>query len=99
MGILVKKDLCDELKGFDETIKIAEDMDFARRASKMADFGIIKSVVIYSSDRRLKTDGWFKTGIKFFLCELHMIFLGPVRSDVFKYKFGHYKKKERGKKK
>jgi len=97
MGILVKKDLFDELKGFDETIRIAEDMDFARRANKIANFGIIKSVVLYSSDRRLKTDGWFRTGIKFFLCELHMIFIGPVRSDIFKYKFGHYKNKEKTK--
>lgn len=90
MGILAKKDLFVRLNGFDETIKLAEDHDFARRAGKIAKFGIIRSVKLYSSDRRAKTDGWFRTGIKFLFCQLHMIFIGPVRSDIFKYKFGHY---------
>ena len=34
---------------------------------------------------------WIKTAIKYVLCELHMIFIGPVRSDIFDYKFDHYK--------
>ncbi len=95
MGILVKKDLFEKLGGFDEEIKLAEDMDFARRAKYKfkARFGIIKSQKIYFSDRRLKTDGWLVTGAKFFLCELYMIFIGPAKSDIFKYKFGHYEKK------
>ena len=94
-GIMVKKNLFEKLNGFDESIKLAEDMDFARRARKIfkANFGIIRSVKIFTSDRRLKTDGWFSIGAKFFLCEMHMIFIGPVRSDIFKYRFNHYKKK------
>ncbi len=90
IGILVKKDLFGRLNGFDETIKLAEDHDFARRAGKIANFGIIRSVELYSSDRRAKADGWFTTSIKLLLCELHMIFIGPVRSNIFKYRFGHY---------
>lgn len=95
MGILVKKDLFEKLGGFDEEIKLAEDMDFARRAKYKfkASFGIIRSQRIYFADRRLKTDGWLATGVKFFLCELYMIFIGPAKSDIFKYKFGHYDKK------
>lgn len=94
MGILIKKDLFDKLGGFDEEIKLAEDMDLARRAKKKfkAKFGIIRSENIFFSDRRFKTDGWFSTGVKYFICELHMIFIGPVKSDIFKYKFGHHNK-------
>ena len=79
--------------GFDEDVKLAEDHYLARRATRVfgVAFGIIKSTEIFVSDRRFKTDGWFSTGIKYFLCELHMIFLGPVRSNIFKYKFGHHK--------
>jgi len=88
-GILVKKNLFEKLGGFDEDVKLAEDMYLARRAKKIAKFGIIRSVKIYASDRRVKEDGWLKIGLKFFLCELYMIFIGPVRSDIFKYKFGH----------
>lgn len=96
-GILVKKELFDKLGGFDEDVKLAEDHYLARRATKLfnARFGIIKSTEIFVSDRRFKTDGWFSTGIKFLLCELHLIFIGPVKSDIFKYKFGHYKNKDK----
>jgi len=92
MGIFIKKEIFEKLKGFDEEIKIAEDHDLARRAKKFfkARFGIIKSVNIFVSDRRFKTDGWLKTGIKFLFCELYMIFIGPVKSDIFKYRFNHY---------
>lgn len=92
MGILAKKDLFLLLNGYDETIKLAEDHDLSRRAGKIARYGIIKSVKINFSDRRFKKDGLLKTALKYLLCELHMIFLGPVRSNVFEYEFDHYKK-------
>jgi glycosyltransferase involved in cell wall biosynthesis len=91
-GILVKKNLFDKLGGFDEDVKLAEDHYLARRATKLfkARFGIIKSTEIFVSDRRFKTDGWASVGLRYLLCELHMIFWGPVKSDIFKYKFGHH---------
>jgi glycosyltransferase involved in cell wall biosynthesis len=94
MGILCKKELFDKLGGYDEDVKLAEDHYLASRAQKLfkAKLGIIKSTEIFVSDRRFKTDGWFSVGIRYFLCELHMIFIGPVRSDIFNYKFNHYKK-------
>jgi len=94
MGILIKKELFEKSGGFDEDIKLAEDHYLARRAIKLfkAKFGIIKSTKIFISDRRFKTDGWFSVGIKYLLCELHLIFIGPVKSDIFKYKLGHYEK-------
>ena len=95
MGIFAKKDIFEKIKGFDEDVKLAEDMDMARRAKRLlkAKFGIIKSTEIFVSDRRFRTDGWIRTGIKFFLCELHLIFLGPPKTDIFKYKFDHHKGK------
>lgn len=91
VGIIIKKDLFEKLNGYDESIKLSEDHDLARRAVKLAKFGVIRSVKVLVSDRRFKKDGWIKTGIKYFLCEMHIIFLGPVKSDIFKYKFNHYK--------
>lgn len=92
-GVLIKKPLFWELKGYDETITLAEDHDLARRAKKRANFGILRADKIFISDRRFKKDGWLNMGVKYFFCELHMIFLGPVRSDIFKYKFDHYNKR------
>ena len=93
-GILIRKDIFSKLNGFDESVTLAEDHDLARRAAKIARYGLIKSTRIFISDRRFKKDGWIKTGFKYFLCELHMIFKGPVKSDIFKYKFDHYSKKD-----
>lgn len=92
VGILVQRELFEKLHGYDETITLAEDHDLARRAVKYGTLGIIRSTSILVSDRRFKKDGWWVTGAKYLLCELHTIFIGPVRSDIFKYKFNHYKK-------
>jgi len=91
VGILIKKELFNQLNGYDEDIKLAEDHDLGRRAAKHSKFGIIRSAEILVSDRRFKKDGWANIGMKYFLCELHTIFIGPVKSDIFKYKFNHYK--------
>ncbi|MFH1656410.1 MAG: glycosyltransferase [Candidatus Nealsonbacteria bacterium] len=90
MGILIDKDIFNSIKGFDEKIKLSEDHDLIRRAKRLGKFGIIKSSKIFISTRRFQTDGWFKTYFKFILCEFHMIFIGPVKKDIFKYKFDHY---------
>jgi len=87
MGILVKKEIFKKLNGFDKSITLAEDHDFARRAKKIGKYGIIKSNKIFVSIRRFRKDGWLKIVLKYFLCELHMIFIGPVR-------FGRYFEKK-----
>jgi len=92
-GVLVKKPLFFELKGYDESIKLAEDHDLARRAKKKARYGILKTNKIFISDRRFKKEGRLNVGIKYLLCELHMILKGPVRSNIFKYRLDHYCKK------
>lgn len=90
--IIVKREIFDKVGGFDETIALAEDMYFVRQARKFGTFGILLSTKIFGDTRRLKKDGWMKTYANFLLCELHMIFLGPVRSDIFRYKFDHYER-------
>jgi len=99
-GILIKKDLFERTGGFEEDIKLSEDHSLARYAKKAfkINFGIIRSARIFVADRRFKTDGWLNIGIKYFLCELHLIFIGPVKSDIFKYRFDHYGKRTKGRK-
>ena len=94
MGIMIKKELFNKINGYDESIKLAEDHDLGRRAAKYGKFGIVKSTEILISTRRFKKDSWIVTGAKFFLCQLHMICIGPVRSNIFNYKFNHYKDKK-----
>jgi len=97
MGLLIDKDIFNKLDGFDKNVTLAEDHDLTRRAQKLGKYGVLKSSKIFVSDRRFKKDGWAKTYSKYLFCEGHMIFLGPVKSDIFEYKFGHYLKNKKNK--
>ena len=92
-GILITRDMFEKAGGFDEDVTLAEDHYLARRAQRIlqAKCGIIRSTEIFVSDRRFRRDGWLRVGLKYMLCELHLIFIGPVKSDIFNYKFNHYK--------
>ena len=96
IGVLIKKSLFSKLNGYDETIKLSEDRDFGKRAIEYGKFGIIKSTEIFISDRRFEKDGWATTTIKYLLSELHAFFIGPIKSDIFNYKFNHYKDEKSG---
>ncbi len=95
MGILVKREVFDKVGGFNEEIKMAEDHFFARQASKFSKFGIINSTKIYITLRRYEKDGYFSTYFKYFLCEFYMLSGKPAKSDLFKYEFDQYSKKQR----
>jgi len=86
MGILIKKELHQKINGFDEKTTIAEDHDYVLSASRFGKFRIIRSVRIFFSLRRYKEDGWLQTIIKYLICELHRIFIGPVKSKALGYK-------------
>lgn len=94
MGILVKKWLHQKIGGFDEKIKIAEDHHYVQIISKIGKFGMIKSSKIFVSLRRIKKEGWVRIGLKYSFTELHMKFKGPIRKELFQYKFNHYDKED-----
>ncbi|MDP1538478.1 MAG: glycosyltransferase [bacterium] len=94
-AILVKKEIFKKVKGFDEDIKLAEDHYFVRQASKIGKFGVIKSIRIHIHLRRFQADGYLKTCLKYLLCQLYMFSGKPVKSNIFKYKFGHYPKRKK----
>lgn len=93
--MLVRKELHDQLGGFDESIPFCEDMDYAQRFRKIGRFGFLKSTKIPVSIRRLDRDGRMKIAIKFMLAEMHLALLGPIKHEKFKYTFGHDKKQKR----
>lgn len=95
MGILIGRELFEKIGGFDETIKLAEDHDLGRRASKIGKYGVLKSTHIFISTRRFETDGWLRTSLRYLFCGAYMIFRGPVRKDIIKYEFNHYSKNKK----
>ncbi len=87
--IFIKKELHESIGGFDEEVKLAEDHDYADRASKNGSFGFLESYPILVSVRRFEKDGRLNIATKYVLCEAHMILKGPIKSDIFKYRFGY----------
>ncbi len=90
--ILVKHVVHDKVGGFDEDIKLAEDHDYAQRVARIGGrFGIVRGLHVPVSTRRMRRDGYLSIAARFMLCELHMLTLGPVKSDIFRYRFGYSK--------
>jgi len=90
-GIFCKKWLHDKINGFDKTIKLSEDMDYARRAGKLGKFGILRNPKVIFSMRRYDNEGRFNVGFKLLLSGFYRVFFGEIRGDIFKYNL-KYKK-------
>ncbi len=97
-SILIKKEIHEKMGGFDETITLAEDHEYSRRAAKYGKFGFIETEPVLTSARRFEGEGRSWGYLRCFLSGIHMLFLGPVRSDVFKYQFVDALKRKRNKK-
>lgn len=94
-AILVKREIHQKIGGFDKEIRLGEDHIYAREGNKYGKFGFLKNETILASARRLERDGRIVTYLKYFLAGFYMTFFGPVKSDIFNYKFGHYFKKNK----
>lgn len=88
--ILVKKSLHEKINGFDESLKLAEDHEYVKRAKEFGEYKILKKPKIYVSVRRMESDGRFNVAAKYVACEVYRAILGEIRTDLFKYKFGHH---------
>ena len=89
--IFCRKWLHRKVHGFDETIKLSEDMDYVKRCGKYGKFRILRNIKAYISMRRFEKEGRFKVGIKLFLSVFYRLLFGEIRSDIFKYRL-RYKK-------
>ena len=90
-GIFCRKFLHQKIKGFDGKIKLSEDMDYAKRASKYGKFRILSGIKSYTSVRRFDEEGRLTLILKLFLSVVYRIFFGEIRTNIFKYGF-RYKK-------
>jgi len=94
-AIFIKKDIHEKINGFDENIKFVEDHLYVRRARKFGKYGVIKGTLSYVNMRRFKKEGALKTSLKCVFADLYTFIFGPIKKDIFKYKFDHYEKSSR----
>ena len=86
--IVIRRQLHEKIGGFDETMKLGEDFFYVRAAAKHGKFGFIPSLSFFASPRRAEED-MKKIIVQYFLAEVYMTLVGPIRTDLFKYRFGH----------
>lgn len=80
-----------DIGGFNTAIKLCEDCDYVKRASRSYRFRMIP--VFFEFDaRRLRQDGVVKTGFTYLKANTFRLFFGELESDQIRYEFGHYKK-------
>lgn len=90
-GIFCKKELHKKIGGFNESIKLSEDMDYAKRAGRHGKFRILTNAKIYASVRRFDEEGRIRLIAKLLLSGIYRALFGEIRKDIFKYRFGHEK--------
>ncbi len=89
---LVKKSIHQKVGGFDETIMLAEDHVYVREIGKCGKFGYIElEDPVLTSARRMERDGSVKTYAKYLLAGIYMLVVGPIRTDIFKYRYYNQK--------
>ena len=90
--ILSTRRLFDRVKGFDESLTMAEDHDYVKRASRYRQLRVLESTQINVSVRRLEKEGRTLLLNKYLQVELHRIFRGELKTDLIEYEFGNFQK-------
>lgn len=91
--IFVTKRLFDRVGGFDESVFIAEDNDFVKRASVHRNLRFLTSAHIMVSIRRFEKEGRFTYMGKGIKLNMYRAFKGEIRSkDIIKYEFASFDK-------
>ncbi len=97
---IVRKDIFEKLKGFNEKLPISEDHDFTIRAYKKGiDLCILREPRITMSLRRLRSEGTLTTLRKYAITSTHLVLKGPITKELFDYQMGGHVHKKRKKKK
>ena len=98
--LLVKRDIFEKIGGFNEKIRLGEDVDFVRRAVEHGTFHYLAKPVLKVSFRRFEHEGYMKMISKTLGSGIYQLFKDGVEHDheFLEYNFGHYKKKKKKRK-
>jgi len=88
--ILVRRSVHEAIGGFDETVVLAEDHDYAQRAAKVGKFRILRNTAMPTSMRRLHKEGLPQLAIKYLYCEMHAVTGRPIYNVPFDYEFAAF---------
>ncbi len=92
--IMTTRRMFRRLGGFDESVYLAEDHDFVRRASKLAKFGIVESTFVWVSVRRLDKEGRINLIRKYIKAEAYRLLKGKVDRKIIDYEFAQFERND-----
>ena len=87
--ILILRKTFEKIKGFDTSLKLAEDHNLAKRAKKIGKF-IILDDKINVSTRRWDKENKLLLFLKYLSVEIRLLFGIEIRNNFFRYEFGKY---------
>lgn len=88
--IIVDRAVHQQCGGFDESIVLGEDHDYARRAARIGRFGVLRSVKARTSMRRVQREGALQTARVLIWSEWQTLHGRPIREIPFEYEFGNF---------
>ncbi len=88
--ILIDKAVFEEIGGFNEEIKVAEDHDLVKRAAELYPLKIVRNTQIYVSVRRFAKEGRLPYIGKSLQIALHRTLKGEITDDSIEYDFGNF---------
>jgi glycosyltransferase involved in cell wall biosynthesis len=88
--IFISRRLFNRIKGFDESVVIAEDHDLVERATKFRPLRFLNSTSLSVSVRRLDKEGRLSLLQKYIKVEMHLLTKGSVRDEIVEYEFGNF---------
>jgi len=95
--ILVSKRLFERVNGFDESLKLGEDYNFAKRASEYRNLRVLLNTKIDLSVRRLQKDGRVGYAEMILKMMIYRGLFGEIKKDIVDYEFGKFDQKNKSK--
>jgi glycosyltransferase involved in cell wall biosynthesis len=88
--IVAHRDVHAAIGGFDESVQLAEDHDYARRALEAGQFQLLSSVRMPVSMRRIAREGLARVAVKYVWCEMEMMRGRSILTTPFEYQYGAF---------
>jgi glycosyltransferase involved in cell wall biosynthesis len=88
--IMATRRVHEAIGGFDTTLALAEDHDYAERASAYGRFRILRRAHVRTSMRRLAKAGLVSMSFKYLYCELQVMSGQKIVDAPFEYEFGAF---------
>lgn len=92
--IFCKKTFFRRIKRFDDSVKLAEDQEFIKRAAKKGKYRIIPKTYILFSMRRFEKEGRVLMVLENIFGFFYRLFFGEIRKKNVQRKIGYLKRKE-----